>query len=107
MATLTPRNGILNIKPHMLAAPLHNETQALVNLSSNESALGPSPKAAAAAQQALKTVERYPDDGPGDLAAAIGAAMALDPLRTNQLSDPKEVGRTVSVSRSVLRFIKI
>ena len=49
MATLIPRTGILNIKPHMLAAPLHNETQALVNLSSNESALGPSPRAAAAA----------------------------------------------------------
>ena len=52
MATLIPRTGILNIKPHMLAAPLHNETQALVNLSSNESALGPSPRATAAAQQA-------------------------------------------------------
>jgi len=81
MATLIPRTGILNIKPHMLAAPLHNETQALVNLSSNESALGPSPKATAAAQQALMTVERYPDDGPGELASAIGAAMALDPSR--------------------------
>jgi len=81
MATLIPRTGIMNIKPHMLAAPLHNESQALVNLSSNESALGPSPRAAAAAQQALKTVERYPDDGPGELAAAIGAALALDPFR--------------------------
>lgn len=81
MATLTPRNGIMNIKPHMMATPVHEGADALVNLSSNESALGPSAKALDAAHQALQTIERYPEGGPALLAAAIGTVYGLDPAR--------------------------
>ncbi len=81
MAVLTPRPGIMNIKPHMVATPSHDGSSPMVNLSSNESALGPSPRAAEAARQALQTIERYPEDGPTLLAAAIGQTFGLEPSR--------------------------
>ena len=81
MAGLTPRPGIMNIKPHMVARPSHDGSGPMVNLSSNESALAPSPRAAEAASQALQTIERYPEDGPTLLAAAIGQTFGLDPSR--------------------------
>lgn len=81
MAVLTPRPGIMNIKPHMVATPNHDGSSPMINLSSNESALGPSPRAAEAARQALQTIERYPEDGPILLARAIGQTFGLDPSR--------------------------
>lgn len=76
-----PRNGILNIKPHMIATPAGKASAPKINLSSNESALGPSSIALAAAESALKSIERYPEDGPIRLANAIGKAFNLDPAR--------------------------
>lgn len=81
MTQPVPRPGILNITPHMVAAPADPGGAARINLSSNESALGPSPHAARAAQLALGAIERYPEDGPAQLAAAIGARFGLDPAR--------------------------
>jgi len=81
MPVLTPRPGIMNIKPHMVATPSYAGSSPMVNLSSNESALGPSPRAAEAARQALQTIERYPEDGPTLLAAAIAQTFGLDPSR--------------------------
>jgi len=78
---LKPRNGILNIKPHMMATPAGDGAAARVYLHSNESALGPSPKALAAARAALDSIERYPEEGGASLAEAIGAAFDLDPQR--------------------------
>jgi len=78
---LTPRNGILNIKPHMLAMPAGDGLVSRLNLASNESALGPSPDALVAARAALDSIERYPDDGAARLADAIGAAFGLDARR--------------------------
>ena len=78
---LNPRDGILNIKPHMVAAPLSDGGRRTLNLASNESALGPSPKALAAAHAALDSIERYPEGGPSRLAEAIGTAFGLDPQR--------------------------
>ena len=78
---LNPRDGILNIKPHMMAAPLRDGGRRTLNLASNESALGPSPAALAAAHAALDSIERYPEDGPTRLAEAIGTAFGLDPQR--------------------------
>jgi len=78
---LTPRNGILNIKPHMLATPAGDGAVARVNLASNESALGPSPNALAAAHAALGAIERYPEGGAARHGDAIGAAFGLDPQR--------------------------
>jgi len=78
---LTPRQGILDIKPHMLATPAGDGAVSRLNLASNESALGPSPNALAAAHAALAAIERYPEDGAARLAEAIGAAFGLDPQR--------------------------
>jgi len=78
---LTPRQGILDIKPHMLATPAGDGAVSRLNLASNESALGPSPNALAAAHAALASIERYPEDGVARLAEAIGAAFGLDPQR--------------------------
>ena len=78
---LKPRNGILNIKPHMMATPAGDGAGVTLNLASNESALGPSPKALVAARAALDSIERYPEDGGGRLAEAIGAAFGLNPQR--------------------------
>jgi histidinol-phosphate aminotransferase len=81
MASVTPRPGILNIKPHMLATQPGSGQAPKINLSSNESALGASPKAAEAARTAMDTIERYSEDGPALLAAAIGETFSLDPSR--------------------------
>ena len=79
MLSLSPRASILNIRPHMLAPPDARGVAPRVFLHSNESALGPSPEAIAAARAALSTVERYPDDAPERLAEAIGETFGLDP----------------------------
>ena len=81
MSSVSPRPGILNIKPHMVATKLASGTVPKINLSSNESALGASPKASAAARAALDTMERYSEDGPLQLAEAIGETFGLDPSR--------------------------
>ena len=81
MSTVSPRPGILNIKPHMVATALTPSQAPKINLSSNESALGASPKAAAAARAALDTIERYSEDGPALLATAIGETFGLDSAR--------------------------
>ncbi|MES2977344.1 MAG: histidinol-phosphate transaminase [Pseudomonadota bacterium] len=81
MTSPSPRPGILSIKPHMLPSAVTEVDRPKINLSSNESAMGPSPKAAEAALAAVKGIERYPDDGPIHLAKAIGAAFGLDPAR--------------------------
>jgi histidinol-phosphate aminotransferase len=80
-SVLKPRDGILNIKPHMVATPAGDGAAARVYLHSNESALGPSPKALAAARAALDSIERYPEDGATRLEGAIGAAFGLDAQR--------------------------
>ena len=81
MSSVSPRPGILNIKPHMLATAPASGTGPSINLSSNESALGASPQATAAARTALDQMERYSEDGPALLADAIGEAFGLDPAR--------------------------
>jgi len=78
---LTPRKGILEIRPHMLAATASDGALARVSLASNESALGPSPHALAAAHAALGAIERYPEDAAARLGEAIGGAFGLDPQR--------------------------
>jgi histidinol-phosphate aminotransferase len=81
MNTVSPRAGILNIQPHMVATPAARPGVRKVDLSNNESAMGPSPNARAAAREAIDEIERYPDEGPRHLAAAIGQAFGLDPAR--------------------------
>lgn len=82
MSSISPRPGILNIKPHMVDASIPERgDRPPINISSNESALGPSKLAIAAAREALESVERYPDNAPEKLAEKIGNAFSLDPAR--------------------------
>jgi len=76
--TLQPRPGLLDIKPYVpgAAAPA-----GAVKLSSNENALGCSPKAAEAFKAAMEKLHVYPDGGAGLLREAIGEAEGLDPSR--------------------------
>ncbi|MFP4518846.1 MAG: histidinol-phosphate transaminase [Oceanicaulis sp.] len=76
--TLQPRPGLLDIKPYVpgAAAP-----QGAVKLSSNENALGCSPKAAEAFQAAAGKLHIYPDGGATRLRDAIAREEKLDPAR--------------------------
>ncbi|XBQ14860.1 MAG: histidinol-phosphate transaminase [Oceanicaulis sp.] len=73
--TLTPRPGLLDIKPYTpgAAAP-----KGAVKLSSNENALGCSPKAAEAFKDAAAHLHVYPDGGATHLRAAIAEAEGID-----------------------------
>jgi histidinol-phosphate aminotransferase len=53
----------------------------VIKLSSNEGALGPSPMAVRAYENASAVMHRYPDGGAEILRAAIGEACGLDPAR--------------------------
>ena len=81
MTAVSPRPGILNIKPHMIDASFVEAPESLINIASNESALGPGPSAITAAQQAMVSIERYPDHGPERLAEIIGKTFDLDPVK--------------------------
>ena len=52
-----------------------------IKLSSNEGALGPSPRALAAVQKAAESMHRYPDGGASELRAAIAKRFGLDAER--------------------------
>lgn len=81
MSPLTPRPGILDIAPYVPGASTVDGVERIIKLSSNEGALGPSPKAVAAYQALAGKLHRYPDGGSADLRAAIGARHGLDPDR--------------------------
>jgi len=67
----------LPFKPHIAKLPAYKPPVVppglarVVDLSSNENPLGPSPKAVAALQAAASTVHRYPDASAQDLKAAL------------------------------------
>ncbi len=75
----------LPFKPHVAALPAYKPpapppgVARIVDLSSNENPLGPSPKAVAAIQQAVGTIHRYPDAGGAALKAALAARWDLSP----------------------------
>ena len=73
MANLRPRPGILEIEPYVGGKSELAGAGRVIKLSANESALGPSPSAVAALQEAALSCHRYPD---GD-ALALRAAIAL------------------------------
>ncbi|HEX9462886.1 MAG TPA: histidinol-phosphate transaminase [Alphaproteobacteria bacterium] len=78
MTSPQPRPGILKIEPYVggkSSLPGHAKT---IKLSSNESALGPSPKAIAALSAAAADMHRYPDGGSIDLRAAIAKRFGLN-----------------------------
>lgn len=81
MAAPTPRPGILDIKPYVPGSSAAPGAQTVYKLSSNESALGASPAAMAAYEQAQSALFLYPDGGCTALREKIGAAYGLDPAR--------------------------
>ena len=61
--TLTPRAGILDIAPYVGGEAKIPGVEKPIRLASNESALGPSPKAMAAYHAHAADMFRYPDGG--------------------------------------------
>ncbi|MEZ5897406.1 MAG: histidinol-phosphate transaminase [Parvularculaceae bacterium] len=80
MATPTPRPGIMEISPYVGGAAPKTAAGPTYKLASNESALGPSPKALSAYTKA-QALHVYPDSGARGLREAIAALHGLDPAR--------------------------
>jgi histidinol-phosphate aminotransferase len=76
-----PRPGVLDISAYVPGRSSAPGAAKVFKLSSNESPLGPSPKAIAAYNEAGKHLEDYPDGSATDLREAIGRAFGLDPDR--------------------------
>ena len=77
----TPRAGILDIQAYVPGRDHVEGVAKVYKLSSNETPLGPSPRAVAAYRAAAGTLEIYPDGGATALRDAIAAKYGLDPDR--------------------------
>lgn len=75
------RPGILDLKPYVAGESTLEGIEHIVKLSSNEGALGTSPRAVAAMRAAAMDSHRYPDGGCVALREAIGHRHGLDPAR--------------------------
>ncbi len=73
----TPRPGILEIAPYVGGNSELPGIAKPIKLASNESALGPSPRAVAAYQEAAATLHRYPDGSQRRLREAIAKRHGL------------------------------
>jgi histidinol-phosphate aminotransferase len=76
-----PRPGVLAIDPYVPGRSTAPGTARVFKLSSNETPLGPSPKAIAAYRAVGEHLEDYPDGASTALREAIGRAFGLDPGR--------------------------
>jgi histidinol-phosphate aminotransferase len=76
-----PRPGVLDIEAYVPGRSSAPGAAKVYKLSSNETPLGPSPKAIAAYKAVGAHLEDYPDGAATDLREAIGAAFGLDPDR--------------------------
>ena len=81
MSAPSPRPGIMNIAPYVPGKDSIEGKETIAKLSSNEGALGPSPKAMAAYAKAAAELHRYPDGDGATLRAAIGRHYGLDGRR--------------------------
>lgn len=81
MTRPTPQPGILDIKPYKQGAIPETSDQKTYKLSSNESALGASPKATEAYNAAAKELFLYPDGSAPELRAKLGEVYGIDPAR--------------------------
>jgi histidinol-phosphate aminotransferase len=79
MASPRPRPGILEITPYVGGKAKSGSAKPVAKLSSNESPLGPSPKAVAAYRELACELHRYPDGGCTALRQAIARRHNLDP----------------------------
>ena len=76
-----PRPGVLDIAAYVPGKSSAPGVAKIFKLSSNETPLGPSPRAIAAYKAAADHLEDYPDGSASDLREAIGHAFGLDPDR--------------------------
>lgn len=79
MSLPQPRPGLMEIPLYEGGKSSLSRHDRVIKLSSNESALGPSPKAVAAYEAAAASLVRYPDGAATDLKAAIAEVHGLDP----------------------------
>src|SRR5262249_24442962 len=76
-----PRPGVLAIDAYVPGKSTAPDAAKVFKLSSNETPLGPSPKALEAYHAAGTTLAEYPDGSALALREAIGRAFGLDPAR--------------------------
>src|SRR5438034_4790486 len=76
-----PRPGVLDIDAYVPGKSSASGVAKVFKLSSNETPLGPSPKALAAYRAAGEHLQDYPDGGARELREAIGRTFGLDPAR--------------------------
>ena len=76
-----PRPGVLDIAAYVPGKSSAPGVAKIFKLSSNETPLGPSPRAIAAYKAAADHLEDYPDGSAIELRQAIGHAFGLDPDR--------------------------
>jgi histidinol-phosphate aminotransferase len=76
-----PRDGVLEISAYVPGRSEAPGAARVFKLSSNETPLGPSPKAVEAFHAAADSLALYPDGASTALRAAIGKAFGLDPSR--------------------------
>lgn len=87
MSLIQPKPGILDIAPYVAgkntagAGPVKNALGRVIKLSSNESAIGPSPRAVEAYAAESAKLHRYPDSGHTKLREAIAGVYSLDASR--------------------------
>ena len=81
IAAPQPKPGILDIAPYIPGESRLPMGTRPIKLSSNETPLGPSPKAVAAYRSAADGLERYPDGASTALHAAIAARYGLNGAR--------------------------
>src|SRR5271163_1267074 len=77
----TPKPGVLDIAAYVGGRAPAGGEEDTYKLSSNESALGPSPEAVAAYENARSSLHLYPDGGSRLLREALGEVHGLDPDR--------------------------
>src|ERR1700716_1744587 len=80
-AAPVPGPGILDISPYVGGESQADGVARPIRLASNESALGPIPKASAAYKGLAGEIHRYPDGGAHGLREALGRHHGLDPAR--------------------------
>src|SRR4030088_975255 len=76
-----PRPCVLAIDPYVPGKSAAPGVSRVFKLSSNETPLGPSPKAIAAYRAVADRLADYPGGAPRELRQAIGRAFGLDPNR--------------------------
>jgi len=76
-----PRPGVLDIQAYVPGKSKAPGVAKVYKLSSNETPLGPSPRAMEAYRHVGEHLEDYPDGAASELREAIGRAFGLDPAR--------------------------